>query len=475
MTVRSLGDLAESFDRTATSARVMGRRHVLGNLIWPSSSADLLLRRVAVALVFLLGVAELKVPVQSLVVPYVYLKDFLQEWLLARAFVEGVDPYLPIPELADRFLGPLPVHLIFPHPTPHPPTAGLLFLPIGFLSYPSAAALWVVLELICLVASVYLLGRIGNLRLGWGMMLVISATSLVWYPVVLDLALGQLMLPLLLLLSGAYYALLSGQRAAGGALLGISLLVKPIAWPVLLVFLVRREWRSLVAVLSTVLLGYGVAAWAIGANVVLVYLTQVLPTVTRFYQANPYNISAWTVGWRLFDGTDAGILPGISAPPLVQSAPAAAVVSALLPALILLASLVTVWRQRSEARSLGLMICVSIMVSPISWNHYLLLTAIPAVEAGIWLIQHHLPSRATNLGLLVGMLLLTGDEWTTLVLALVGKAIVPGGTVFVPFAPALLTLGPTVAVAALALLLVKLPDLPGRTLEYRTSSACGGR
>ena len=227
-----------------------------------------------------------------------------------------------------------------------------------------------------------------------------------------------------------------------------------------LVFVVRGDRRALGAALATVLVGYAAAVWALGASTIFDYLTRVLPLVTRLYRASDGNISAWTVGWRVFGGTRSEVLAGVSAPPLVQSAQAAAVVSVVLPVLILLASLISIRKQRSEGIAIGLMICVSVLVSPISWGHYLILATIPAVEVGSWLIRHHLPPRYTNAALLVAMLLLPGNEWTTLALTIAGNTAMPDGTVQIPFASALLTMGPAVAVAALAVLLVALPDSP---------------
>jgi hypothetical protein len=423
-----------------------------------------------VALAFLLGLAELRIPIASLSAPYIYGKDFLQEYIMARALAEGVDPYLPIPFLAGRFLGPLPVAL-FPHPTPHPPTVGLLLLPLASLDYPWAAGLWTLLELVCLVASVHLLGRISGLRPGARATLVASAIALPWYPILLDLALGQLMLPILLLLAGAQYALLSGRRGLGGALLGFSLLLKPIAWPLLLVFVVRRSWRPLCAAVSTALLGYGAAAGVIGMGGVFNYVAQVLPEVARIYHATSKNISTWTIGWRLFEGSGSEALVGITAPPLFQSAQAAAALSAALPALVLLASLLAIRRWKSESRSLGLMICVAILISPISWSHYLVLAAVPAVEVGSWLIRHRAPPRETNLALLAAALMVPKDDlWARLALALAGQRAAPDGSAVVPFAPALLTLGPAVAVAAVAVLLIW---VPGPALDRHSGPACG--
>lgn len=459
MTFAPSREMTEPLAAGTSLAQVAAPRHALGDLIWSPSRPAHLLRRIVVSLAFLVGLGTLRAPIESVLVPFVYRKDFLQEYLLGRAIVEGVDPYLPISALADRFLGPLPVPL-FPHPTPHPPTAGLLFLPLAFLDYPLAAIVWVILELACLVASVHILGRVGGARLGIRVTLIATGMALSYFAVVLDLLLGQLMLPLLLLLVAAHYALTSDRPLAGGVLLGFSMLLKPVAWPLLLVFVMRRDWRPLVSSLSTALLGYAAATLVIGVGAASYYFTQVLPGVTRLYQATPYNISAWTVGWRVFDGTRSEVLAGIDAPPLTYSPSAAAVVSAALPGLVLLVFLVALLGQRSLSRSLGLMICASILISPISWNHYLLLAAVPAVEVGSWLVRHDLPSQETNAALVVGILLVLGNTWGELAIRVAGEMPVLGSTTLIPFAPALLTLGPAVAVAALALLLVLLPDAP---------------
>ena len=130
-----------------------------------------------------------------------------------------------------------------------------------------------------------------------------------------------------------------------------------------LVFVVRGDRRALGAALATVLVGYAAAVWALGASTIFDYLTRVLPLVTRLYRASDGNISAWTVGWRVFGGTRSEVLAGISAPPLVQSALAAGLVSTALPVLILLASLIAIRKQPSEGTAIGLMICVSVLVT----------------------------------------------------------------------------------------------------------------
>jgi len=55
------------------------------------------------------------------------------------------------------------------------------------------------------------------------------------------------MLPLLVGLVGGQVALLCGRPLLGGAMLGLTLLIKPIAWPWLIVLAWRRDFRALAA------------------------------------------------------------------------------------------------------------------------------------------------------------------------------------------------------------------------------------
>src|SRR5260370_37798132 len=150
----------------------------------------------------------------------IYDKDFGQEYLLARAIRAGVDPYLPIEVLAERFVQ-VTGYLAKVHPTPHPPTVGLLALPLGYLSFPDAVRTWFEFELVCLLAVVILLIRGAGLPFRLRIAPFLALALVAWPPITLELGLGQLMLPLLLGLAGAQVALLAGRSVLGGVLLGV--------------------------------------------------------------------------------------------------------------------------------------------------------------------------------------------------------------------------------------------------------------
>jgi hypothetical protein len=290
-------------------------------------------------------------------------KDFVQEYLLARAILDRVDPYQPIDVLGARY-GQFNGFFQKTHPTPHPPTVGLLALPLGLMSYGTAVRVWFGLELTCLVASVVLLIRGAGLPLWLRNAPLLAVALIAWPPVSLDLLLGQLMPLVLLGLAAAWLALLMGRSSLGGGLLGLTLLIKPIAWPWLIVLAWRRDWRSLGAASVVVAAGGALSIAAIGLAATTNYVTNVLPMMSPAFLDEPTNMSLWTVAPRLGSTALSGILPAA-------------------------ALLVAVWwacRRIPLAASLAMMTVASLLVSPILWYFYLVTALLPMayVIAVLW-------------------------------------------------------------------------------------------
>ena len=440
-------------------------RRIRAGLRSPAGALKLLLA-VIVAVAVLGGLPSLREPLAAVSPAYLYrkdaIKDFVQEYLLAKALADGIDPYLPINVLAVRYLG-ISLEETYPHPSPHPPPVAILSLPLTALDYPTAATAWLVTELICLVAAVYLLARTAGLQPTLMPSLAIVAASLAWFPVADELLLGQLMLPLLLILTLGRLALLKGRPVLGGTLLGCAALVKPITWPVLVVFAVMKEWRVLVAAAWVIGIGYTVAGWAMGPRRVVTYFTEVLPAAHDPFRGSNLSISAWGLGWRLFEGTGSPmpVHAWLTAPPLVESPVAARVVAAGLPALIFGVACWWAWKGSCLDGSLGVMICASLLVSPIAWWHYLVLIFIPVAQVAKWLACRRAGVTEGILALVVAVLLLPSRlAWEELALLIAGQTPVAHGGSVVPTGAALLTLAPALGVAALGCLVAMLAPGP---------------
>src|SRR5262249_13106184 len=110
---------------------------------------------------------------------------------------------------------------------------------------------------------------------------------------------GQLTLPLLAMLAAGELALVRDRSRLGGLLLGASLLLKPLAWPWLLVLLRRRDWPALAMSAAIVVVGYAAVAVREGLAPLGEYFFHVLPDWNTGYLHEPTNISPTRLGQTL--------------------------------------------------------------------------------------------------------------------------------------------------------------------------------
>jgi len=335
-------------------------------------------------LALLSGFSGFQLAFRSLKPENITRKDFLPEYLLAKAVLEGMNPYQPLPALNERFQ--TGATWVFPHPTPHTPGLAIFSLPFAFLSYARAASIWFLVEILCLAASIFILLRGFNVSANPLLALLIIWATLGWAHVWEDLILGQINTVLLLLIVGAWLNLRNDRQVAGGALLGVAIALKLIFWPLALFMALRRRWLSAVMALAVFAVTNLIAAVAIGWRVVANYYIDAGPSTAILYRAYAQNLSLWSVGWRAFSGTWSPVLTGVNAPPIFFSLRLAVISSLLLTgaALILgLAAAIKADRYGKAGGTMnfdfayGIMICVCLLVSPLTWPHYLILLALP--------------------------------------------------------------------------------------------------
>jgi hypothetical protein len=439
--------------------------HIINAILYADRPPMRFLRYFLLAALLLMGLLGLRFAFLSLAPPGVYMKDFIQEYLLAQAVVNGVNPYLPLPELADRFIGPLE-NPIFPHPTPHPPPVILLSVPLALISYERAALVWLLFEIVCFSGSIYLiLGWRRQAATAWPILLT-TVVVMGWGPVVDGLVVGQLMSLLLLLLCAAWRLWRRDQWITGAILLGMAAALKLIVWPLTLLFLLYRQWRALAAFLITFIGANLLAGLLVGGHIVAYYYTTVGAEVEAIYRAHEENFAIWGLGWRLFVGTGSPFISGIQAPPLLLRPELAIYSSTLILLLflsfVLLACLKT---SRFEAR-LAILISAAVVASPIAWSHYLILLIIPFAIIGRYLSDLEFPRSATNwAGLLLLLMLWPRSELQRLVRLFAAPEL--GSEIFpaVPFAASLITLAPLLAVLSLPLFILYLEGLAIRGYE----------
>jgi len=328
----------------------------------------------------LLGIYNVTKSALKLLPPDVYSKDFLQEYLIGRALLSGINPYKPLTELAARLLGPLPVG-IFPNPSPHPPPAALLSVPLGLLGYREAATLWLLVELTCSVLAINLLLR--QFGVGPARSFLIALAIFTWNPFYQEFAVGQLTALLLLLLTCAWLALRSGRDVAGGAALGLCLALKLMGWPLIILLLWKKRWRALTSA-AVVAGGLNVAALAVmGLQTVTFYYLHVSSSVMLMYRTDPQNFSVWSVGSRLFEGTGTSeiIYSAVHAPPLYHLPALAPYASMVFACAMVGYSLRLALRVPSFDCAYAVLICCSVIINPVAWYPYLILLLVPLAIA----------------------------------------------------------------------------------------------
>lgn len=393
---------------------------------------------------------------ESLGTPGVYQKDFLAGYLLAQALRTGIDPYQPLPALAQRFTPSTRMENL-PHPTPHTLALGWVCLPFTWLPYEKAAWAWLLVEIICLTATVYLLLR--NLDIAvtprrWALGFVIGCA---WTPVITDLWLGQFNIFLLVFWLLAWAALRQMREARAGIWLGAMIAFKLTGWPVVLWFAVQRRWRGVMTAGATALLLELLAVALHGRATVRDYFVKIGPQVGAYYRLDDANFSLWTFGVRCFAPFGANFVttPPVTSPMLARWS------SAALPLLALAAGLWRSRRERQDDVAFVLMVNVSLLLNPIAWPHYLL-----AMSMSIGLILCHLRQLdwpriwVYRLVWLILPLSLPQTAWARLAIGLTGQGVSADGRPFVPFWSSWLTFAPALTVGGLTWLLLRLQEQP---------------
>ncbi len=431
-----------------------------------------LLRLIVVIALTLSGLRMLHACVTVLSTPNVFRKDFVQDYLMAKATLAGVDPYVPVADLAERFLPPLP-SAVWPHPSPHPPPALILVLPLALFDYRTAATVWFLGELACLAFAAWSLlfwweGR--NPRLS--AVAVFWVVLVAWTPIAEELLFGQFSLLILALLARSWLDLGRGRWTVGGLLVGTAVALKLFAWPIVLLGVLTRKWRFFFSAVVAFLAAKAGAAFILGFDRIVHYYQAVGPSVAHLWRAYDGNASLWSIGWRLFEGTGSTIAVGVVAPPLVDVPAAAPYVSGLVVISIVVFGLRLAVRKEHLDLSLSILVCVSVLVSPVVWSCYLAVVLIPLAVAAKYTTTGTSRSSLYLLAVIVLVIQLPFPlfrQW----MALLGET-QANGSLVVSAPLALVTLARAAALLALIWMLGRFETSGRRSLRPAASGAPGG-
>lgn len=300
------------------------------------------------------------------------LEDFTRSYLVAAARLSGgQDPYEPATVAASIIpSGPFYVQ---------PPLMAWLLQPLVPLD-PHVSALIVVVALNASTAVfVVLLWRALKIR-DWQLRLLTCVVALSFEPTLSNVFEGQIN-PILLALSGVWLlAYCAGDRWWGGAVIGLSIVLKLMHAPCALLMAFAYRWRMLAAAALAALLALLIAA----PQLLPEYLTRILPLQlggTGFFENHSPNgtITRLLVPGSVLAGRAAGTSPWIQ--PL-SAAVALAVIA------------ISAWRLggpgaglRRRSLEASLAVAVGPLIASYSWGTHMILLLLPLLVVLVWSIR----------------------------------------------------------------------------------------
>ncbi len=317
-----------------------------------------------------------------------FLPDFFQDWASARNHFEGLPVYGPLEEALGRYLGEhrRPSDAVFTEVNAHPPASVLFTVPFALLSYQEAFILWTELCLILLALSIWLVFRGLGIRRDLDAGLTVFLLLLFCHPLVSHFQQGQWSILLLFLVTLCWSWERKGRPWLAGACLGMAAALKLFPGFLFFPFLICRRWRVLLGGL-TGLLGLSLlTSVVLGWDTSRTYFREVLPRVVQ-YRGACHNLSLCGICYKLLAPLPHWMPVQFT---LLWQAPAIAAAAWLAASGAIVALLApSLWKHRHDAdRCLSLSIVAMLLISPVTWDHYLVLLVLPL--AVLW---QRLPRR----------------------------------------------------------------------------------
>jgi len=260
-----------------------------------------------------------------------------------------------------------------------PPFCAAPLLPLSAMPPLQAKRVWLILNLVLLLGSVWVLSRATGIPHRRVMLLAFICVT----PLASNFLLGQYYLVILFLISAAYLVHERGYRFASGSLIALAASLKIFPAGFILLFLWKRDWRALFGVLSGIAVLLLLAVALFGTAVHGVFFHEELTRAMGGETIDPYATRSITGIWaRLFL-----FEPTMNPAPLIFSPFLAAMFKSLTTAALVVTFLLTVQRSDDEKRkfewSAFLVLLLLISTMPSMYHYCVLIGALVLGFAGL--------------------------------------------------------------------------------------------
>ncbi len=307
-------------------------------------------------------------------IPY----DFPQDYIAGRQLLAGKTLYPP--DFVTMYKNLLAssggaVNPQINHLNAHPPFTALLLYPLWLFSFHNAAVIWGALTILCSFAISLLLMKAGDASLMYVPLL--SLFILAWPPFQANVAVGQVSVLVALFISAGWYLYKKHKDLLAGIFIALATMLKFYPGLLLLYFLFEKNykffWSSVAGIVIIMVL-----TLILTKNDVFHFLFTILPADSKYSGADIGNLSINGYFAKLFLSVKAYYTTGAFA--ASENYVLKNIGVAIAVALLLFYGALSM-RTYSYDNDLGfsVFIILSLLLSPICWNHYLTLLLLPLI------------------------------------------------------------------------------------------------
>lgn len=312
--------------------------------------------------------------------------DLTQDYVMGRALLSGVNSRLPFPDLVKSLLGQDPGSGL-PHPSPHSPLITLLFIPIALLPLKVAHQLWILISAACGFAAFVVLGEILKLENKITTALLLLSLAILSQPGHSDLFHQQWNFQQMLIIALFFKAYTEKRFIRSAAYLSFTIALRPLLIPLCLFTWLSSTNRFRTAFILCTGAIVLVLFATLGADTILSYPAAAKAAVHVWEGAWP-NLSVISLPANLALPMTGMLLEQIVAPVLPRSIPEFYKLLGGLMAVGLGMASVLRARNREPLQAMLSLLPISLLVSPVAWDHYLVILFIPLFLDGKRLLNH---------------------------------------------------------------------------------------
>jgi hypothetical protein len=335
--------------------------------------------------------------------------DFPQDYIAGRQLLAGKSVYPS--HFADIYTSLLSinesqqtnVYQRIEHLNPHPPFTAMLLFPLWFLSFHQAAFLWGLITILCMFLSIFLLIKSEDISLLY--FPLISLFVLAWPPFQSNLYFGQISVLVTLFVTTGWYFLKKHRENMSGIFIALATMLKFYPGLFIVYFLVTKRWKAFRS--SIIISGVIIILTLIVTKYDFFHLIfNVMPQDIKYWQADMMNSSLNGFFSKLF-------LPMLTFNTTAFTLFISSFMKNLLfyttaGSLLFYSILYIIRYNHNNDLGFSLFLILSLLLSPLCWDHFFTLLLISFVILIKELIRRNNNYEITIF--IISLLLISIDE-----------------------------------------------------------------